>query len=116
MSNVFKKEYPYTKLVEFIDSISTKHKDYYFLDINLYKKAAYNDMIQPFINDLEDYYRDSKKTYIHKKVTYKALITILRQICKSHDIRYDSNMKYIHNSYHIEYKFYIDTKTPYDYL
>ena len=116
MSKVFKKIYPYTKFIEFIDSIAIKNKNSYFLDINLYKKAVYNKKIQPFINDLEEYYRESKKMYIHKKITYKALITILRQICKSHDIEYDSNMKYINNTYHIEYIFHIDTSNPYDYL
>ena len=38
-------------------------------------------------------------------MTYNNLITILRQIAKSHKIEYKSNIKYSKSNYNIEYIF-----------
>ena len=113
MSKVFKKDYPYNRFVEFIDKISIKHKDYYFFDINLYKKARYNKIIDPFISSLGEYYKENKKHYILKTMDYKSFMTVIRQLCKRLNIRYENKMKYLHNSYHIEYYLYIHDTQPF---
>ena len=99
MSKVFKKTYPYDTFVKYLSDICIQEKDGYLFDISLYKKAVFLEKIQPFIDDLDEYYKESKKHYIHKKMNYKSFITILRQLCKRLEIRYDNSMKYLHNSY-----------------
>ena len=38
---------------------------------------------------------DSQKFYVERKMTYKNFVTILRQICKYHNIPFTTNIKYL---------------------
>jgi hypothetical protein len=108
MSQIFKEIFPCFIFINFIKNISLKEKNKYFFDINLYKKAEFNGNIKLFIDEVKPYYRNSKQFYVERKKTYKNFLTILRQLCKLHNIKYDTHIKYHHNEYTIEYMFFLD--------
>ena len=107
MSHIFIEKYPFDKLHDFFKDNATVQGDNYFFDINLYKKGVFNQNIPNFVNTLEPYYKNQKKFYVTRELTYKNFMTILRQICRSHNIEYTNRVKYINNSYQIEYLFNI---------
>jgi hypothetical protein len=56
-----------------------------------------------FLKELSQYYYSSKLFYLEREPTYNSIATILRQICKSHDLKIISKMKYVDSNYIIEY-------------
>ncbi len=105
MTHIFVERYPLDKLYDFFKENTVLQGENFFFDINLYKKGIFNENINKFVSSLEPYYKKQKKFYITRELTYKNFMTILRQLCRSHDIEYTNKIKYINNSYHIEYLF-----------
>lgn len=71
----------------------------------LYKKAVFKETIEPFIKSLIEYYHESKKHYITRKMDYNKFITVLRQLCNSNDVKYTTQMVYNNSTYEIVYTF-----------
>lgn len=103
--SIFLEKYPLDNLKKFFFDIMVKHNDEYYFDINLYKKANFFDKIKPFVKSLKPYYKENKQFYIERTVKYKSFMTIIRQLCNSHNIIYSNKIKYSNNSYTIEYYF-----------
>jgi len=72
----------------------------------LYKKAVFKETIEPFIKSITEYYHESKKHYITRKMDYNKFITVLRQLCNSNAIKYTTKMIYNNSTYEIVYTFY----------
>lgn len=108
MSNNFKEIYPYNLFIKFLQQNFKYFKNYFFIDIFAYKRCKYNNNIGEFIESLKPYYRDNKLFYLERKYIFKNFATIIRQLCKLYNIKYDTSVKYIHNSYQINYYIYID--------
>jgi hypothetical protein len=107
MSQIFKKLYPLDKLEEFLN-LHCYHNDNYFLfTINSYKQYVYNNEIKPLLDDLNDYFFDSKKKYLTRKINFKQFMTIIRQICKSHHSPFISKIKYNKSTYQTDYYIYL---------
>ena len=53
-----------------------------------------NDLILPLQNELQEYYKKSKFHYLNREPSYNNLLTIIRQICKSHNIPIISKILY----------------------
>lgn len=56
-----------------------------------------------FLKELIPHYHLSKRFYLERELTYNSITTILRQICKSHELQIISKMKYSDSNYIIEY-------------
>lgn len=105
-SQLFKLQYPYSKFKEFIDKtcLKTDRENVYIFTKICFKRGVYNNIIQSFYDDILPYYHLSKKRYADKtNITYKSVINILRQLCRSHSISIESNIKYEKSSYELEY-------------
>lgn len=102
-SQLFKIIIPIPKLKVFLDNICQIEDDMYILDFNAYKKGEYNNINGPFIADCKPHYHISKCKYVDCELTYKSMITVIRQICNYHDISYSSKIKYEKSSYDIVY-------------
>lgn len=102
-SQLFKEKIPLDILFNFLNSCSNLDNGIYRFGINEYKKAIFNDLISSFINIIKSYYYLSKQHYIERKMTYKHLITIIRQICNHMNIPYISKIVYNKSSYEIIY-------------
>ena len=75
----------------------------YRLDKVIFKKFLYLDEYKSFLNKIVNYYYASKRHYVEKNQTYNSFLTICRQICKSHQINYSSQILYDKSKYEIIY-------------
>lgn len=107
-SQLFKTCIELDVFIDFLTPICDKKDGKYIFNNESFKKANLFNKIEPFIKMCKNHYYVSKQKYIDRKITYNNLITILRQIAKSHKIKYLSNVKYSKSNYKIEYTFYID--------
>ena len=84
-----------------------RNDTYYEFNQNAYKRLQCKDLIQKFIEDITPYYHLSKKNYVLRPMNLKRLLTIIRQICRLHNVPYVSKLIYLHSSYDITYKIYM---------
>jgi len=97
-------------LWRFLKENGEETEDYYIFNKSLYKKAVFRDTIVPFTQQLNAYYYDSKKHYVTRKMDYIKFITILRQLCNSIDVNYETHLVYNNSTYEIVY--FIGGKPP----
>ncbi len=90
-------------LWDFLKENSEESDDFYIFNKSLYKKALFRGNITPFTEHLDSYYYDSKKHYIRRKMDYMKFITILRQLCNSIGVKYDTQLVYNNSTYEIVY-------------
>jgi hypothetical protein len=105
-SQIFKKIIPKEILFELLEQICFKTDKHYLFDLNAYRKLMFYDLYISFCEKLKDYYHCSKRIYIERKMSYNAFTTIIRQICKSTNIMYTSQIKYNESKYNINYFIY----------
>jgi hypothetical protein len=102
-SQLFKEKFPKETFFEFLNKYCNKTDKNYVVSKAAYKKAKLDDAIVPFFTQLKKYYHKSKHFYLDRGDNYKNLITVIRQICKNHEIIYTSNIKYSKSKYEIIY-------------
>lgn len=90
----------------FLKENGEEMETYYVFNKSLYKKAVFRDTITPFIAGLEVYYHESKKHYVTRKMDYIKFITVLRQLCNSIGIKYETQLVYNNSTYEIVYFIY----------
>jgi len=103
---IFRELIPPEILFELLETICLKTDKYYLVNHNAYKKFMYNDGYKDFIETIIDFYHDSKKFYVSREMDYNSFINIIRQICKSNQMMFASNVKYMESRYCIEYLIY----------
>ena len=106
-SQIFKFNIPISMLIELFDKICIKYDSYYILNNDAYKKGIFNGDIQKFIIDCKPYYFISKRKYLTRTLNYNHFITIIRQICKHLNIKYNNKIKYEKSTYDIVYNIYL---------
>lgn len=112
-TQLFKSRVKLDTFIDFLTPICDVKEAEYTFNIESFKKANMFKKIEPFIQTCRNHYHTSKQNYVDRKMTYNNLITVLRHIAKSHDIEYESNIKYSKSKYNIEYTFYFGV-TPLD--
>lgn len=106
-SQIFKFNIPISMLIELFNKICIKYDSYYILNNEAYKKGIFNGDIQQFIIDCKPYYFISKRKYLTRTLNYNHFITIIRQICKHLNIKYNNKIKYEKSTYDIVYNIYL---------
>ena len=94
-------------LWNFIKENGEEMEDHYIFNKSLYKKAVFRETITPFVASLDVYYYESKKHYIRRKMDYIKFITIIRQLCNSIGIKYETKLVYNNSTYEIVYSIYM---------
>lgn len=105
-TQLFKNQVPNDFLFLLLDAICIKTDKYYILNRNAFKKGLYSDVFIKFLEDCKPYYHLSKRKYCSRKLTYKNIITVIRQICNNNSITYTSQIKYDKSVYEIVYFIY----------
>ena len=82
--------------------------DVYMFNNSIYKRLMLFKKIEPIIDKIKYHYYESKRFYVTRKMSYKTFCTILRQLAKYVKVKIESDIKYIHSTYMIEYKVYMD--------
>jgi hypothetical protein len=108
LHQLFRRQVPIQILIDLLDKICLKTDKYYLIDANAFKVLLYNNYHEDFCKTMLEYYHSSKSYYVSREFTYKSFISIIRQICKSNNIMYRSEMKYERSQYNIDYFVYFD--------
>jgi hypothetical protein len=106
LKQIFKKQVPIHLLIDVLEKICLKTDKYYLIDINAYKKVLFNGLHIEFCESLKEYYHLSKLFYVERKFTYNSFTNIVRQLCKSNNILFSSQIKYNESKYNIDYFIY----------
>lgn len=110
-SQIFKETIPNEVLFDILEKIYVHRTEkYYIINSISFKKAIFKKLIDDFINGIEPYYHASKRYYLKRKMNYIRFITIIRQICKHNEIKYESEIKYAYSKYEIHYFIYKETE------
>ena len=102
-SQLFKYDISLNIIYDFLDNICEINNNEYILKNTSYKKGVMLNYIEPFCKKIEPYYYLSKKHYVNKKISYKSLATIIRQLCKFKNIDIQSQITYNKSTYEIIY-------------
>ena len=114
VSQIFKKEISNNFFKNFLKQICYPNETddesdtYLILNKTAYKKAEYHNYLQPFLEQLKEYYYDSKKFYVTRKMNYNFFLTIIRQICNYNNIKYVKKITYVKSVYNIDYNIQFD--------
>jgi hypothetical protein len=92
----------YAEKYELID-----HRFYYKINKAVLKKALFHNAIVPFYACLKPSYHMSKQYYLERAITYGSFTTVLRQVCKANNVRYETEIIYDKSAYETEYHIYI---------
>ena len=103
---IFKKMVPIEILYDLLEQICLKTDKYFFIDTNSFKKMLFHNLHLPFLETVIEYYHSSKKFYVERKFSYNSFTNIVRQICKSNDVLFTSQIKYNESKYNIDYFVY----------
>lgn len=103
-SQLFKNKIPEEIIHQLIDTNFVKEGDIYVFNKYVFKKMTYEEKVKNFCECIEPYYHNSKKKYVKKEEhTYKSLATVIRQLCKYHEIDMKSKIKYSNSTYETMY-------------
>lgn len=105
-SQLFKEQVPYKLLCDLLDNNCERDGKFHVFSKICFRKALYHDRIKPFCQNLSTYYHLSKKYYVDRDMNFTRFTTVLRQLCKLHNVPYTSKIEYIKSTYDIIY--YID--------
>ena len=105
-SQVFKETIPIKTLFSLLKEICIDNGNCYLLSKTAFQKAKFHNLIIPFCDDIKKYYHISKTYYTTRNIDYNKFITIIRQICHSHNISYASKICYNKSTYDILYYIY----------
>ena len=108
VTQIFKKDMSEKLVFNFLEKFCDKNDNYLLLNKSAYRKAEYHNYIQPFLDELKEYYHTSKQFYLTRKLTYNYFLTIIRQLCKYVNIKYDTKILYVKSLYDINYHIYIN--------
>ena len=109
MSQIFKSKVDSQLLFDLLEEICIKTDNKYVLDNTSYKKGVFKEIIEPFLETIKPCYHLSKQYYISRKISYKMLTTIIRQICRLNNIYYKQNIIYRQSQYEIVYSIYYNS-------
>lgn len=106
LRQIFKENVPPELLFSLLEKICLKTDKYYFVDVNAFKKMQFHNLQNEFTEAVLNYYHASKQFYVNRKMTYNSFTNIIRQICKSNTIMFNSQLRYNESKYTIDYFVY----------
>ncbi len=106
MSQIFKKKVPQSILFELLEKFSVSNDKYYLINNIFYKKVKFNNALNEFLEILKPYYHLSKQFYVDRQINYTRFTTIIRQLCKLHELHFTSKILYDRSNYSIQYYIY----------
>ena len=111
---IFKKNISKKILFDFLKDVCETNGKYFLINKAAFKKALFENnpteehknRLELFCSTINEYYHNSKKYYITRKLNYSKFVTIIRQICKNNHILFTSKIKYDKSNYDIIYYIY----------
>ncbi len=106
-SQIFQNPVLKSMLFNFLDKFADRRNNQYVFSKSAFKRAQLSEAIHPFCESLKSSYYPSKYFYLTRKMNYKNFVTIVRQICKYHNIAFTSTIKYSKSKYEIVYSIFV---------
>lgn len=103
---IFRNIIPPQLLFDLLEQICLKTDKYYLVDMNAYKKMMYNEQHTHFTEQILEYYHTSKQFYVTRKMSYNSFTNLIRQICKTNNVMFTSQIRYNESKYNIDYLVY----------
>lgn len=107
MNELFKRQISYKIIYNLLYDICIQEKNYLIFNLIQFKKLKFYSKLDNILFYLKPFYKETKHKYIENGCKYKGFVTILRQLCKLHNIKYMNKITYDHSNYTITYYFYI---------
>ena len=107
MSQIIKTLIKKELLLNYFKTVGWDKTKYILIDKFSFKKSKLDDQLNIFINFLKPYYYKNKLFYLERNLSYNNFTTIIRQLCKTHNIPFTSKIIYNKSKYIIEYYIYI---------
>jgi hypothetical protein len=106
LKQIVKVPIPNSLLFDLLEKTTLKTDKYYLVDINCYKKILFHKYHEPFLKRLRKHYYFSKLYYLDREFNYASFTNIVRQICKSNNVAFESKIIYHESTYTIDYFIY----------
>jgi hypothetical protein len=103
-SSLFRAKVPRDLLITYLRDIGHRERNGYVIYDELLKRKGRETSTAAFLCAAMTYYYPSKHHYVRRVKNAKSLMTVVRQICKCHDIAVSSRTMYQHSCYTIHYK------------
>lgn len=110
-SSLFRAKVPRELLIAFLRDVGRREKNGYVIYDELLKRKGRETAISGFLCATITYYYPSKWHYVRRVTDAKTLMAVIRQICKSHNIPFNSRTVYQHGNYTIHYKVIVEEPT-----
>lgn len=108
LKQIVKIPIPNSLLFDLLEKTTLKTDKYYVVDMNCYRKIMFHKHHEPFLKRLRKHYYYSKQYYLDREFNYSSFANIVKQICKSNNILFESKIIYHESTYTIEYFIYYD--------
>jgi hypothetical protein len=105
-NKIFKNTIPRQFLWDFLKLNFDETDTHFQVTTYLFHKMEYNQQLEGFITFLKPFYHNSKRKYIERQINYKSFLTIIRQLCNTHQIKYNTKLVYNKSTYEIEYSIF----------
>lgn len=104
LDQILKEKIPDEYFYTFLKNTCTKPKNgFWIFSIDNYRKSLYTNILETFLYNITPYYHTSKAYYINRNQKYSKFTTILRHVCRSLEIPFTTEIKYLNNTYYIIY-------------
>ena len=108
LEKIFKSKVPLEILYRILDAYCVKKSNHYVIDETFYRQMRYHvDIYQEWIKEIRNYYHESKRFYAEREISYNNLVTMIRQVCKTHQIVFKKEKCYrnctCENAYELYY-------------
>lgn len=116
LRNVFVEKIPLKILFDLLDKICSVIEGrgvekgvrlFYYISEYEYRKMVFDRLHTEFLNSIRNYYSTFFSRYWEREFTYNAFKTILRQICKTHGIRYEKQSYVVNSEIVASYLIYV---------
>lgn len=105
-NQIFKKPISINIFLDLLKDYFEENKSFIKINNIMFNKMQYNDKLGMFKDSIREYYHTSKLKYVDRVIKYKEFLTIIRQLCKANNIKYESKNVYNNSGYEIEYIIY----------
>ena len=102
-SQLFKEIVPYQILLQFLNENCHIEDGFHVFSKVNFRKANFHNRVKPLCESIVNYYHVSKRYYVNRTMDYCRFTTILRQLCRLHNLPYTSRMIYNKSTYDILY-------------
>ena len=90
-SSILKEMVPVAMYLEFlITNCNLDERNNLLLDRNCFKRSKVNGTLFPFLSTLLPFYHSSTQHYLTRSITYTRFLTIIRQLLKQSEIKYET--------------------------